>query len=43
MTFVNFYAGGLFSPSYSALLADGWHQVSSIVRPGSAAILFERS
>ncbi len=40
--FVNFYAGGLFSPSYSALLADGWHQVSSIVRPGCAAILFER-
>jgi hypothetical protein len=41
--FVNFYAGGLFSPSYPALLADGWHQVSSIMRPGCAAILFERS
>lgn len=41
--FVNFYAGGYLSPSYYALLADGWHQVSSISRFGSAAVLFERS
>jgi hypothetical protein len=41
--FVNFYAGGLYSPSYSALLADGWHQVGSLTRPGCAAILLQRS
>jgi hypothetical protein len=41
--YVNWYAGGFASPSYTGLLADGWHQVSSITVPGCAAILLERS
>ena len=48
--YVNLYVGSFSnvrrvlavgSPSYAALLADGWHPVSSISAPGCAAILLE--